>query len=142
MKNIKNYSPSVMQAFQRACDVRMRAYAPYSKFLVGASAKLKDSDTFVDGCNVENMSYGGTVCAERLAVCSSVSLHGHVNWEFLVLVTVSHPLATPCGFCLQTLAEFLPSSFPIYLATPEGIQEQVTLGDLLPRSFDGAFLKK
>lgn len=126
------------KAFAIAFEARLRAYAPYSKFLVGAALVL-ESGEIIPGCNVENASYGGTICAERNAFCAAVAKVGSVKPKALVLVT--EPEATPCGLCLQTMAEFCKPNFPIYLSTPKGLGRKVELKELLPQPFGPDKLK-
>ena len=131
---------NVKKAFSIAVEARLKAYAPYSKFLVGACVKIKGKDEYVSGCNVENASFGATVCAERTAVLTSVSTFGKCEYDFLVLVTNADPLAPPCGLCLQVLSEFCALDLPIYLANTEGIQKEYSLKDFLPRPFEKSAL--
>ena len=121
---------------EAARTVREKAWAPYSKYHVGA-AVLTDSGEIFTGCNVENASYGLTICAERVAIWNWVSQKRKTSQlEFLVLVTdTTDPIATPCGMCLQVLSEFLSPSFPIHLANLDGIKKVVTMKDLLPMTF-------
>lgn len=119
-------------AYAVAKEARDRAYAPYSKFRVGAALVLEGGEV-VPGCNVENATYGATVCAERNAFCSAVAQHGKIKPRELVLVT--EPEAAPCGICLQIIAEFCPPDFPIHLSTPAGIQRTVQLRELFPQPF-------
>ena len=117
-----------------AREATERAYAPYSQFPVGAAALTADG-TVVPGCNVENASYGLTVCAERVAVWSAVAA-GH---RAIVAVAVTAPTAgavTPCGACRQVLNELKPSDrdLIVVLDAADG-PELVPLGDLLPRAF-------
>ncbi len=131
-------SNDVDKAYQEALKVRARAHAPYSKFLVGACIKIRGSDEYITGCNVENASFGATVCAERVAIWNWASQYDRAtkNIEFLVLVTdTTNPVATPCGMCLQTLSEFLTPDTPIFLANLAGLQKEVLFKDLLPYSF-------
>lgn len=126
---------AVDQAYQLALAARDHSYSPYSRFKVGAALKLKGRDVFYSGTNVENASYGGTICAERSAVVSAIANQGHVAFDFIVVVTDMTPASLPCAFCLGVLAEFCPPDFPIYLANLRGIEKQVTLRDLLPHPF-------
>lgn len=123
------------EAYQKALDARKNSYSPYSHFAVGAALKIKDQDILVPGCNVENASYGGTVCAERSAVLSAVSQFGRVPFEYIVVVTDTKPASLPCPFCLGVLTEFCKPDFPIHLANLDGIERTVTLKDLLPHPF-------
>ncbi len=126
----------VDRALRAACEARERAYAPYSGFRVGAGIKVKGDDRIFAGCNVENASYGATICAERSAVMNAVSQIGRRELELVVVVTDADPPSAPCGVCRQVLAEFAAGDLPIYLATPAGILERTTLDELLPRRFD------
>ncbi|MBI4509263.1 MAG: cytidine deaminase [Deltaproteobacteria bacterium] len=118
----------------RASAARTRAYAPYSKYHVGA-AVLAEGDVF-DGANVENASYGLAICAERTAVCRAV-LEGIREIDTVAVVTESSPPASPCGMCLQTLAEFSRDSKPlrVLLANLRGERRVLTLAELLPHAF-------
>ncbi|MDA3949082.1 MAG: cytidine deaminase [Spirochaeta sp.] len=121
--------------FQHARRTRDHAYTPYSHFKVGAALHLPDTDEIVSGCNVENVSYGATVCAERTAIFTAIGTHGELRADHLVVVTDAEPAAAPCALCLQVMQEFLPPEFPIHLANLTGIQRTVTLGELLPIRF-------
>ena len=117
---------------QAALEVRERAYAQYSNFLVGA-ALLADDGRIFTGCNVENASYGMTICAERSAVFSAIAA-GQRRFQRLVIATAGG--AAPCGACRQVLAEFAPA-LPILLIDanrPDSIRE-TNLRDLLPGAF-------
>src|SRR5262245_31791254 len=96
--------PNYQELVQAAIDVRQKAYAKYSNFLVGAAILAADERIFA-GCNVENASYGLTICAERAAVFSAVAA-GQQKFQALAIVTAGG--ATPCGACRQVLAEFAP----------------------------------
>lgn len=125
----------VDKAWQLAVAARQNSWSPYSRFKVGACLKLKGKNVFVPGTNVENASYGGTICAERSAIVSAVAQHGRVAFDFIVVVTDMDPASLPCAFCLGVMAEFCPPEFPVYLANLAGVQKQVTLSDLLPHPF-------
>jgi cytidine deaminase len=126
------------KAFAAAVAARDNAHAPYSRFKVGAALLLADG-TVVGGCNVENSSFGGTICAERNAVCACVAKFGKVDATALVLVT--EPVASPCGLCLQVISEFCPGTLPIYLSTPAGLGKSVRLNQFLPLPFGPEQLK-
>ena len=124
------------RVWKAAIGARENAHAPYSGFKVGAALKLAEREPIFAGCNVENASYGATVCAERNAIFQMVAQFGGSRKEaYIVLVTDTTEPTVPCALCLQVFAEFFYPDFTIYLANLEGIQEQVKLQDLLPRSF-------
>jgi cytidine deaminase len=116
-----------------ASSVRMNAYAPYSGFKVGAALLSKSGEVFV-GCNVENASYGLSVCAERNAVAAAIAA-GEGDFVALAVVTESSPPATPCGACRQVLAEF--GELEIVLANPAGERRTASIGELLKEPFGG-----
>lgn len=130
-----NISQDVEKAHKTALLYRGRSHSPYSKFAVGAALKLKGVDTPVGGCNVENASFGGTICAERVAFLTAVAEYGSLKPEFLLVVTEEAKATVPCALCLQTLAEFCADDFVIYLANHEKVLRQVKLSDLLPEPF-------
>lgn len=114
-----------------AAAARRRAHAPYSNFAVGA-ALLDSSGRVHVGCNVENASYGLTICAERNAVAAAVAA-GASRFVAIAVVTDATPPASPCGACRQVLAEF--GDMPVVLANPEGEQLRTSVSDLLPHAF-------
>ncbi len=125
----------------RALAARGRAYAPYSRFLVGA-ALLCDDDVVVEGCNVENASYGLCICAERTAVAAAVA-GGRRRFRAIAIATASTPPATPCGMCRQVLAEFTPpdGDIEVLLVNEAGARIRTTLRALFPGIFDMAQLQ-
>jgi homotetrameric cytidine deaminase len=127
--------PSLKQAYEAAKKARENAHAPYSEFMVGAALKLRGCTELVTGCNVENASYGLTLCAERNAFFHAVAKYGKLDPEFIIIVTDASPPAPPCGLCLQAMAEFCQPTFEIYLANLKGIQEKLVFKDLLPKPF-------
>ena len=126
------------KAFAAAVAARQNAHAPYSRFKVGAALLLADGNV-VAGCNVENSSFGGTICAERNAVCACVAQFGKVEASALILVT--EPQASPCGLCLQVISEFCAGTLPIFLSTPAGLGKSVRLKEFLPLPFGPEQLK-
>jgi cytidine deaminase len=116
-----------------ARKARKRAYAPYSRFPVGAAVLASDGRVF-SGANVENASFGLTCCAERNAVFAMVSAGGKEIKEILVIGETAEPLP-PCGACRQVIAEFAPPSAIIHVCDRTGASRQATVGELLPRVF-------
>lgn len=125
-----NFEPLI----QQAREARERAYAPYSRFSVGAALRTKSGRVFV-GCNVENLSFGLTICAERAAVCAAVAA-GERELEALAVVADSREPVTPCGACRQVLAEF-SLTLPVCSSNLEGATYQSTIAELLPRAKEG-----
>ena len=117
---------------RRACEARQNAHAPYSKFLVGA-AVLTESGEIISGCNVENASYGLTICAERVAIGTAIAA-GHRRFQALAIATSGGH--SPCGACRQFAAEFCESLLVLLIDTdhPERIAES-NLRELLPGRF-------
>jgi cytidine deaminase len=131
--NVKELEPLVKDALA----VRQHAYAPYSKFLVGA-ALLGASGKVYLGCNVENSSYGLCVCAERGAVARAVA-DGERHFRGIVVATQSVPPSPPCGMCRQTMCEF-DADLPVLLVNDKGDRVETSLGELFPMSFTNDYL--
>jgi len=124
----------VSSLVKQAAQAAESAYAPYSSYRVGA-ALLADDGTVVTGCNVENASYGLTICAERVAVTRAVAA-GHQRFRALAIVATGEQVPYPCGACRQVLAEFCAPDLPVYMT--RGLTDVPicrTLGDLLPEAF-------
>ena len=112
---------------------RQRAHAPYSKYKVGAAVRTKRNKIY-SGANVENASYGLTVCAERCAVFAAVAAGETKYYDAIAIVIDDDKLPTPCGACRQVLAEFAPA-MRVVLATTGGLRRATTLAELLPDPF-------
>src|ERR1051326_1550112 len=124
----------MMQLVDPAFQARRRAHAPYSGFAVGAALLTKSGKIF-SGCNVENVSFGLTICAERSAVAAAVA-NGEKDFIAIAVVADSSEPALPCGACRQVLAEFNPD-LKIIASTAGRTVEEFTLSDLLPRPRQG-----
>ena len=125
-------------ALERAArGVRRRAYAPYSRFRVGAAVRA--GGEVHAGSNVENASYGVTLCAERSAVAAAIAA-GARRLDALAVASATTPPTPPCGVCLQTLAEFAGPDLPVALLGARGGRVDTTLGALLPRAFSKRYL--
>lgn len=122
------------ELIKKAIAVAKRAYAPYSKFRVGAALLTPEGQVFT-GCNVENISYGLTICAERNAVFAAVA-EGSRQFTKIVIATDTAEPASPCGACRQVLAEFNPN-LEIVLTTFQGKSVTFHLSELLPRPTTG-----
>jgi len=114
-------------------SARDRAYAPYSHFAVGAAVRT-ESDRIFEGFNIENASYGLTVCAERVAIWNALA---HGDKCIIELALVTNGGGTPCGACRQVMAEFADEDLPILVADTNGTGWFAILRDLLPHSFTG-----
>ena len=119
---------------EAARQAREHAYAPYSRFAVGAALRTKSGQVFT-GCNVENLSFGLTICAERVAVGAAVAA-GEREFEALAVVADSREPVTPCGACRQVLAEF-SLTLPVCSANLEGAVFESSIAELLPRAKEG-----
>jgi cytidine deaminase len=117
-----------------ATKARLRAYAKYSDFAVGAALQTKSGKVF-QGCNVENISFGLTMCAERVAIGAAIAV-GEKEFVSIAIVADSNAPILPCGACRQVLAEFNPG-LRIVSSTLSGRREVVDLAELLPRPAQG-----
>lgn len=116
-----------------AVAAKSRAYSPYSQFRVGAALKTKSGHVFA-GCNVENRSYGLTICAERNAIAQAIA-HGEHEFVAIAIASDAEPPAPPCGACREVLAEFA-RDLPVLLVGAEAqAPRKHTLAELLPERF-------
>ena len=125
------------QLIDAAKAARLRAYAPYSHFLVGAAVATRSGKIF-PGCNIENSSYGATICAERVALGNAYA-HGERDIAAIAIVADTPKLCPPCGICRQVLFE-LGGTLDIVLANLQGDVRVFTPAELLPEAFSQAFL--
>ena len=122
---------------EAALQARQKAHAPFSGFLVGAA--LEDAAGRIHtGCNVENATYGLTICAERVAVFKAIS-EGAREFRRIVVAADTETLTPPCGACRQILWEFC-GDIEVVLTNLHGKSETMRLSDLFPRPFDASFL--
>jgi cytidine deaminase len=121
----------------RAIKARERALAPYSHFKVGAAIRTKDGKVY-DGCNIENASYGLTVCAERLALLKALS-EGEREFTEIAVVTDAKSLTPPCGPCRQLIWEYC-GDIAIDLHSTRGLDQRYQLSELFPHPFDASNL--
>ena len=127
-----------MSLLDAAREVREAAYAPYSKFKVGAAVRGA-SGTIYRGCNVENVAYPEGTCAEAGAIAAMVAA-GETRLTEVAVIAGSPEPVPPCGGCRQKLAEFGASDTPVLLATTAGATLSTTIGDLLPGRFDAGHM--
>jgi cytidine deaminase len=134
-------SSGLDELFTVAKKARERSYSPYSGQKVGAAIRLKNGKIYF-GCNVENSSYGGTVCAERTAIQNAVAHEGpKVEITEIVVVTDHNPPWPPCGLCRQVIAEFGGSS-TIHAADLHEVKSTMSFRELYPSAFTPEHLKK
>ena len=134
MENEKNI---IQDLIRRAMKAREYSYSPYSNFSVGA-AILSESGKIYTGCNIENSSFGATICAERCAISKAVS-EGHKNIQKIAIVSSSGDFTPPCGICRQVMEEFMADG-TVVLSNGKEIKEY-TVRELLPAGFSAEDMK-
>lgn len=128
--------PAPPDLVEAARAVRDRAWAPYSRFRVGAALRARDGRVFT-GANVENASYGLSLCAERSALVSAVAAGVRPNgFEGLVVVGETAGPIAPCGACRQVMLELCGPHMPVWLTNLAGLQRRTSPSALLPEAFD------
>ena len=132
MKKLPQVPEKLRPLFEAAKAGRERSYSPYSGHKVGAAIETSDGTIFA-GCNVENSSYGGTICAERVAIQKAVS-EGHRKIRQVFVVTDSNPPWPPCGMCRQVIAEFADHA-KLHTANLQGDCESFEFEQIFPRAF-------
>src|SRR5438445_13448609 len=120
-----------------ATKVRENAHAKFSNFKLGAALHSPSGKIFT-GCNVENATYGLTLCAERVSIFKAIS-EGERQFDSIAVVTDTDALTPPCGACRQIIWEFC-GDIPVVLVNLAGRREELAMRDLFPRAFDGSFL--
>lgn len=129
-----------MSLIENARAVRENAYAPYSKFKVGAALRSTTGTVYL-GCNVENVAYPEGTCAEAGAIAAMVAGGETTITEIAVIADSPKPVS-PCGGCRQKIAEFAAGEVKVTLATMDGIVHETTVAALLPGSFDAEYMSR
>jgi cytidine deaminase len=137
---IESANMDVKELFKYALLARENSHSPYSGCKVGASIRIANGRIF-SGCNIENSSYGATVCAERVAIQKAVSELGEIQVTDVMVVVQAPEAWPPCGMCRQVIAEFGPQA-RIYMSNIEGNYQTLPFNDLFPQAFTPDFLKK
>jgi cytidine deaminase len=135
---VNHIGKTPQELIELAKQVRELAYAPYSKFKVGAIVECRDGRIFT-GCNVENSSYGLTMCAERNALAKAVS-EGASDFVRIAVIADAHAPVPPCGACRQVISELCGRQTEVVMVNLRGQIETHTVDELLPEAFDGSFL--
>ena len=134
---MENEKDVIQDLIRRAMKAREYSYSPYSNFSVGA-AILSESGKIYTGCNIENSSFGATICAERCAISKAVS-EGHKNIQKIAIVSSSGDFTPPCGICRQVMEEFMADG-TVVLSNGKEIKEY-TVRELLPAGFSAEDMK-
>lgn len=120
--------------FESACITQKRAHAPYSNAHIGAAVLMNDGRVF-NGCNIENASYGGTVCAERVAIFKAIAEGGDKLIKEILVVSDTESPWPPCGFCRQVIAEFANEKTLVHITNLQGKIKSFNFTDLFPEAF-------
>ncbi len=127
--------PELTSLLEFAQQAALNSYSPYSKFRVGAALKLTSGE-IVTGTNVENISYGLTICAERSALVRAVATYGpEIRIEAVAIANLNKAASPPCGACRQVLAEFILPEAPVIFPAANGVRT-MAFDKLLPLAFD------
>jgi cytidine deaminase len=126
------------QLRNKAIEAASKAYSPYSQAKVGCALETTDGSIYT-GCNIENASYGGTICAERVAILKAVSDQKMKLKKIYVYTKEGWP---PCGLCRQTMSEFADKNLEIIIGDEQGVEKVLPFSELLPLSFTPDHLKK
>ena len=122
---------------EKAIDASKNAYSPYSKALVGSAIVMSDGSIYT-GCNIENASYGGTICAERVAILKAVSEKKMQIEKVYVYTKEGWP---PCGLCRQVMSEFATPTMEVIIGDESGKETTIKFSELMPLSFTPEHLK-
>lgn len=130
---------NLAELIRRAKTARLKAHAPYSQFKVGAAIQTRRGKVY-GGCNVENSTYGLTVCAERVAIWKAIS-EGESQFRRIVVVADTQNLTPPCGACRQIIWEYC-GDIEVILTNLKGDRAKLRMADLFPSPFDQRFFEK
>lgn len=123
-----------------AIEAQKQAHAPYSTKFIG-SAVLWDDGSITSGCNIENASYGATVCAERVAIWKGISENKNRRIKEIFVVSPSLPPWPPCGMCRQVMSEFASATTLVHWSDGKTIVKTKTFAEMLPETFEASFLE-
>jgi cytidine deaminase len=132
--------PITQTMFNKAIQTMAKAHVPYSNFHVGACL-LADDGKYYTGCNIENVSYRVTVCAEQCAISNMIA-HGGKHIKEMVIVAEGEKIISPCGACRQMILEFAEPATKIYMFNENSQMRAATIAELLPGAFDKEFLAR
>ena len=139
LKKEKTFMYDAKELVRKAVEAKSKAYPKYSNFYVGAAILTENGGIF-QGANIENSSYGLTICAERTAIFQAV-IEGERNFQAIAIAGDTNEFLPPCGACRQVLAEFCDKDLDVILTNTKGEIKTLKLGELLPYSFGEEFLK-
>ncbi len=131
----------IRELYDSAANTRNWSYSPYSGHKVGAAIRTRSGRVY-SGCNVENSSYGATVCAERVAIQSAIAAEGRIEIEEILVITDATPPWPPCGMCRQVIAEFALGTTVVHAANLKGEIESRTLSKIFPEAFTPAHMAR
>lgn len=137
----KSKYPHIAELLKVAVLAQSQAHAPYSGKHIGSAVRFSDGRIF-GGCNVENASYGGTVCAERVAIFKGISEGANPPIEEVLVVSTEESPWPPCGFCRQVIAEFANEKTIVHISNPEGQFRTLPFTELFPEAFKPSHLNK
>jgi cytidine deaminase len=138
--SMSQMSLEIQKLYEEARRTRENAYVIYSKYKVGAAILLSTGE-IVNGCNVENASYGATVCAERVAIQKAISDRGTIEVTKVMVVTDADTPWPPCGMCRQVIAEFATPQTEVYLANLKGQCSKFSFQEIFPSAFEKSYMK-
>lgn len=131
--SVRSRSNESSELIALALEARLKSHSPYSRAKVGAALRTESGELFA-GCNIENSSFGATICAERVAIHTAVCA-GYSKIKEIAVATDASPPWPPCGLCRQVMTEFADLDLKIITTNPKGETRTFTLGQLVPEAF-------